>query len=53
MVFLTGISEREHILSVLQLNPAGYLLKPSNQEKLIETIESVLQNKTKANQEED
>lgn len=53
VVFLTGISEREHILSVLQLNPAGYLLKPSNQEKLIETIESVLQNKAKTNQEED
>lgn len=53
VVFLTGISEREHILSVLQLNPAGYLLKPTNQEKLIETIESVLQKKPTANQEED
>ena len=53
VVFLTGISEREHILSVLQLNPAGYLLKPTNQEKLIETIESVLQDKIKAKDEED
>ncbi|MGN0385975.1 MAG: response regulator [Lachnospiraceae bacterium] len=43
VVFLTGISERDHIMKVLLLNPAGYLLKPTNQEKLIETIESVLQ----------
>lgn len=43
VIFLTGISEREHIMSVLQLNPAGYLLKPTEQEKLIETIEAVLQ----------
>lgn len=53
VVFLTGISEREHILSVLQLNPAGYLLKPTNQEKLIETIESVLQDKINAKDEEE
>lgn len=43
VIFLTGISERQHIISVLQLNPAGYLLKPTNQENLIETIEAVLQ----------
>ena len=43
VVFLTGISEREHIVKVLLLNPAGYLLKPTNKERLIETIESVLQ----------
>lgn len=42
VVFLTGIYEREHIMSVLQLNPAGYLLKPTEQEKLIETIEKAL-----------
>ena len=41
VVFLTGISEREHIVKVLLLNPAGYLLKPTNKERLIETIESV------------
>lgn len=53
VVFLTSISEREHIISVLRLNPDGYLLKPTNQEKLLKTIESVLQDKTRANQEED
>ncbi|MGN0437318.1 MAG: response regulator [Lachnospiraceae bacterium] len=42
VVFLTGIYEREHIMSVLQLNPAGYLLKPTEQDKLIETIEEAL-----------
>lgn len=42
VVFLTGIFEREHIMSVLQLNPAGYLLKPTEQEKLIETIEKAI-----------
>lgn len=42
VVFLTGIFEREHIMSVLQLNPAGYLLKPTEQEKLIDTIEKAL-----------
>ncbi|MGN0347156.1 MAG: response regulator [Lachnospiraceae bacterium] len=47
VIFLTGISEKDHIISVLQLNPAGYLLKPTKQEKLVESIESVLKGKTK------
>ena len=49
VIFLTGISEKDHIISVLQLNPAGYLLKPTKQEKLVESIESVLKGKTKGN----
>lgn len=42
VVFLTGQSDKEHIMSVLQLNPAGYLLKPPVQERLFETIDKIL-----------
>lgn len=42
VVFLTGTSDRERIYAVLQLNPAGYILKPPVQEKLFETIEQAL-----------
>ena len=39
VIFLTGVNDREHINAVLKLRPAGYLLKPSTTERLIETIE--------------
>lgn len=38
IVFLTGISDRKKIKSALTLKPHGYLLKPVDKEKLIETI---------------
>ena len=42
VIFLTSVQDREHIEAVLKLNPSGYMLKPPVQEKLIDTIESVL-----------
>ena len=45
VIFLTGISDREHVEAVLQLRPTGYILKPAVKEKLIEAIEKGIQNK--------
>lgn len=42
IVFLTGMSEREKIHKVMELHPQGYLLKPIVRERLIETIENLL-----------
>lgn len=42
VIFLTGVSDRAHIESVLSLKPAGYMLKPAIKEKLIEAIGKTL-----------
>lgn len=42
VVFLTAVSDRAHIEAVLKLKPSGYLLKPIEQHKLVDTIEKVL-----------
>lgn len=42
VVFLTAVADKKHIAAVLQLNPAGYLLKPPNIEVLKEKIETVI-----------
>lgn len=42
VVFLTSVADRESIASVLKLKPEGYLLKPIDQMRMFETIESVL-----------
>lgn len=42
IVFLTGINDREKIQKVLAMKPQGYLLKPIECEKLIQTIEQVI-----------
>lgn len=42
VVFLTGVADKAHIAAVLGLKPAGYLLKPIDWQKLIDTIEKVL-----------
>ena len=42
VVFLTGIADRENIEAVLKMKPEGYLLKPIEQQRLLETIEKVL-----------
>lgn len=41
VVFLTGVKERSMIRSVLELNPAGYLLKPVEQNRLFEILEEL------------
>ncbi len=38
VIFLTGVSDREHIEAVLSLKPAGYMLKPAIKEKLLEAL---------------
>lgn len=42
VVFLTGINDRKKIQQVLALKPQGYLLKPIDHDKLVETIENTL-----------
>lgn len=42
VMFLTGVADKQHIAAVLELNPAGYMLKPPEQEKLFATIEDIL-----------
>lgn len=42
VVFLTGVKEKEKIEAVLALNPAGYMLKPANKDKVIATIEKLV-----------
>ena len=42
VVFLTGVKNKENIKAVLSLNPAGYLLKPANQDMIMNTIQKIL-----------
>lgn len=42
VVFLTGVSSKERIREVLELNPQGYLLKPINTERLLQTLKDIL-----------
>lgn len=44
VVFLTGVKEKEKIQAVLGLVPAGYLLKPVEQNRLMELLEELLGN---------
>ncbi len=46
VVFLTGVADKDNIAAVLKLKPAGYLLKPVEPQKLLETIEKVLSETT-------
>ena len=45
VVFLTGVADKESIAAVLKLKPQGYLLKPIEQSRMMETIENVLEGK--------
>lgn len=42
VVFLTGINDREKIQKVLSMKPQGYLLKPIEHDKLVQTINQIL-----------
>lgn len=44
VVFLTSMSDKEHIYSILETRPAGYILKPPDRDRLFQTIEDVLKN---------
>lgn len=43
VIFLTGVTERDKIQKALVLQPQGYLLKPIDRERLMETITKVLE----------
>lgn len=38
VVFLTSVADRKTVDSILRLKPAGYILKPPDQSKVLETI---------------
>lgn len=42
VIFLTGVTERDKIQKALVMQPQGYLLKPIDRERLMETISKVL-----------
>lgn len=42
IVFVTSVNSKEHIKAVLDLKPAGYLLKPVDGDRLMQTIENIL-----------
>ncbi|MCM1569308.1 MAG: response regulator [Roseburia sp.] len=42
IVFLTGVREGKKIKEVMELHPQGYLLKPIQEEQLMQTIRSIL-----------
>ena len=47
VIFLTSTSERKTILSLLKTQPAGYILKPPDEEKIHEAVENALKNVNK------
>lgn len=42
VIFLTSVSDRKAVFSILQSKPAGYILKPADQENLLKTVRDVL-----------
>lgn len=42
VVFLTGVQDASKIAKVLELKPQGYLLKPIDTKRLMETVKSIL-----------
>lgn len=42
VVFLTGKQSKENIMSVIDLKPAGYLIKPTTKDLLLGTIEKII-----------
>lgn len=42
IIFLTGVSDRQHILAVLKLKPFKYLLKPPVEKDVLDAIEEAI-----------
>lgn len=42
VIFLTGVIDKKQVAEVLMLRPKGYLVKPVEKERLIESIESAI-----------
>lgn len=45
VIFLTSMSDKEHIYSILETKPAGYILKPPDKDRLFSAIEAALNKK--------
>lgn len=45
VVFLTSVSDSNTVHSILKLKPAGYILKPPDKVKVLETIQAALKNR--------
>lgn len=45
VIFLTGIADKDHVDSVIELHPSGYFIKPPIQSKMISAIEDILNKK--------
>lgn len=45
VIFLTSVAKRQQIYDVVKSIPAGYILKPPNRDKLLDTIEDVFKGK--------
>lgn len=46
VVFLTSIADRKSIYGVLKSKPDGYILKPPDEDRIVETIEEILGGKS-------
>ena len=42
IVFVTAVNKKDHIMQVLNLKPAGYILKPVEKERILQTLKEVL-----------
>jgi len=42
VVFLTGMSDQDHVGNVLSLQPEGYILKPPSEAKIFSRLENIL-----------
>lgn len=42
IVFVTAVNDKEHIKAVLSLKPTGYLLKPLDKERLLQTVKEII-----------
>ena len=42
VIFLTGSADRDIVTKLVNMKPAGYILKPPNKQKLIDLIEKTL-----------
>ncbi|MBQ9483590.1 MAG: response regulator, partial [Ruminiclostridium sp.] len=40
IIFLTGRSDRESVMTVMALKPQGYMLKSMTKEQILETIDN-------------
>ena len=42
IIFVTAVNKRDNIMQVLNLKPAGYILKPVEKERILQTIKDVI-----------